>query len=538
MIERTAGDALDLLTSLRPEERARPALVTETATWSYGDLARAAAVLAADLQGRGVQPPQGRGVHPPGGSRASRPHPFEEVPSEGAPGTRVAFVATPSPEVVLTIVTLAAMGVTLVPIHPRLSAAEARVVIDVARADHVLDPDELTRAARAALDGGGVPGAAQGSSSMAHAPVHATLHAHVPASAPAAPFAVVSTSGTTGRPKGAVLSRRAFLASAEASARNLGWRDDDRWLLHMPLAHVGGLSIVTRCLAARRAMVLLPRFDPALVLDAIPRHRVTLLSVVPTMMHALLEADTANVLATPRALLLGGAASSPALLDICAARRVRVLTTYGLTEACSQVTTQPPRDPSIRLTGSGPRLDGFALRIAAPDGAPLPTGTPGRILVAGPALFDGYLTADGGALDPARTADDHFDTGDIGELDDRGHLHVHVRRTDLVVTGGENVYPVEVEQTLERTPGVRRALVFGVPDERWGQIVAAVIEADPTADPAALTCALAALSSTALAPHKRPRRIAFVSELLLTPSGKVDRKDAPARFASLLRPFP
>lgn len=491
------SDALDLLATLRPEERDRAAVLSEAGTWSWGDLARAAASLAARFHERGVRP-----------------------------GHRAAFVATPSPDVVLAIVALAAMGAALVPIHPRLSAAEARVVVGVARAEHVIDPEDLAQAARHALAGT----AADADAQMWIRPVSNPV-------SPRAPLAIVSTSGTTGRPKGAVLSRGAFLASAEASAKNLGWRGDDRWLVCMPLAHVGGLSIVTRCVIARRAMVLLPRFDPGLVLAAIRRDRVSLLSVVPTMLRAMLEADPSGALAGPRAILLGGAAAPAALLDACAERRVRALTTYGLTEACSQVTTQPPRDPSIRLAGSGPPLDGFDLRIAGEGGEPLPPGTSGRILIAGPALFDGYLTGEG-TVDPARAAG-LYDTGDVGELDERGHLHVHARRTDLIVTGGENVYPAEVEQALERCPGVRRALVFGVPDERWGQIVAAVIEADPArASGADLRGSIADLASRDLAPHKRPRRLAIAAALPLTPSGKVDRGGALARFAPLLRPFP
>src|SRR5262249_10513291 len=141
-------------------------------------------------------------------------------------------------------------------------------------------------------------------------------------------------------------------------------------------------------------------------------------------------------------------------LEACARRRIRALTTYGLTEACSQVTCQAPRDPSLRLAGVGPPLAGFDLRIAGKGGAPLPAFAAGRILVRGPALFDGYATAGTSSIDPARTADGFFDTGDIGELDEQGHLHVYARRTDLIVTGGENVYPAEVEQVLARCPGV------------------------------------------------------------------------------------
>src|SRR6185437_8373891 len=178
----------------------------------------------------------------------------------------------------------------------------------------------------------------------------------------------VYTSGTTGRPKGAVLSRRAFVASAAASAANLGWRDDDRWLVCMPLAHVGGLSILTRCLAAGRTVVLEPRFDPDAVLAAIDRERVTLLSVVPTMLTALLERPAASALSRLRALLLGGAAAPFSLLETCARRGIPALATYGLTEACSQVTVQRLAQPLRAVPGSGQPLPGVEIRIARPDG--------------------------------------------------------------------------------------------------------------------------------------------------------------------------
>ena len=483
-------DALSVFSPMDADTSRRIALLGPRVAWTYGELGDLARALAARLSDRGV-----------------------------TLGSRVALRAAPSPEVFLAIVTLAAMGATLVPIHPRLSPAEARVLVDVTRPDVVLDDaDRLLPSTFEVQDWRAVV-----------TPAPASTRA---GAADAAPFAIVTTSGTSGRPKGAVLSRRAMIASAEASAKNLGWQPDDRWLLCMPLAHVGGLSIVTRCLHARRAVVMLPRFEPRAVLDAIRDHEVTLLSVVPTMLDALFEADTEGVLARPRAILLGGAAAPKPLLDECARREVRVLTTYGLTEACSQVTCQSPR-ADARRAGSGAPLPGVEVRIAstateATDA--LPPNETGRILIRGEVLFDGYLRPDG--IDPARTADGWFETGDLGELSESGSLHVHVRRTDLIVTGGENVYPAEVEQALERLPGVRRAAVFGVPDARWGQLVAAAIEADLGTSTLKLTDLLA----TTLAPYKRPRRWAVVTELPLTSSGKVQRGSLAERFGPSLRP--
>jgi o-succinylbenzoate---CoA ligase len=482
-------NGLTVTDGLDARDASRVALIAGGATWSFAELAQRANATARRFGEMGI-----------------------------GPGARVALVAAPAPEVFLAIHALAAIGATLVPIHPRLSPAEVAVALEVAAADVVLGAGDLFADEPLPI------AAPRADASLAEA--HRSK----------APFAIVSTSGTTGRPKGAVLSRRAILASAAASATNLGWQTEDRWLCCMPLAHVGGLSVVTRCLLSRRAVVLLPRFDAEQVLGAILQHAVTLLSVVPTMLRALLEADTRGALRLPRALLLGGAAAPPDLLDVCAERGVRALTTYGLTEACSQVTSQAPRDPGVRLRGSGAPLAGFDLRIASESGAPLEPRRVGRILVRGPALFDGYVLPGCHSIDPARTPEGFFDTGDLGELDERGHLHVHVRRTDLVVTGGENVYPVEVEQVLERCPGVRRALVFGVPDARWGQLVAAAIELDPRSSFSRE--ALAELLSAALAGYKRPKKIALVDEMPLTASGKVDRRDALLRFGGALAPFP
>ena len=459
----------------------RPALITGGVTLSFAELADRATRCRAALVAAGA-----------------------------APGSRVALIARNGLETAVVIHAILDLGATLVPVHPRLTPAEADTILADASPALTLREADL--------------------SAFASAPVLAPVLAPAPSPAPASPLAIVYTSGTTGRPKGAVLSRRAFLAAAAASAHNLGWTEDDRWLCAMPLCHVGGLSILTRCLLSRRAVILEPRFDPDAVLASIFRHRATLLSVVPTMLQALLERDTANSLATLRAVLLGGAGAPFALLEECGRRGVPALTTYGLTEACSQVTVQRPSSPYLPERGSGVPLPGVELRLAHREDA---SGI-GRIQVRGPTLMDGYFRGPACAPDPGVDEEGWFDTGDLGELDARGALHVHARRTDLIVTGGENVYPLEIEGRLESIPGVRRALVFGVPDERWGQIVAAAMELSPGVE----LDALAAVASARMASHKRPRLACAVAELPLTGSGKLDRAHSLERHAPALRPWP
>jgi O-succinylbenzoic acid--CoA ligase len=207
------------------------------------------------------------------------------------------------------------------------------------------------------------------------------------------------------------------------------------------------------------------------------------------------------------------------VLDACARTGVRALASYGLTEACSQVTTQRLVDPPSSR-GAGPPLAGTRVRVDA-----------GRILVRGPTLMSGYFRAPPAAS--GIDAEGWLDTGDFGEVDERGHLHVHARRADLIVTGGENVYPAEIEAALEACGGVERAFVFGVPDDRWGAVVAAaLVPTRADADPGLLLEGLAGR----LASFKRPRRVCLARALPLLGNGKLDRARARREFSPRVLP--
>jgi O-succinylbenzoic acid--CoA ligase len=423
----------------------------------------------------------------------------------GGSDERVALVAEPTMDTLLVLYSLIELGVTVVFIHPRLTPTEREWILADSRPDLVVaNPSE-------------VPPQTAATGDLDPAPA--------PAIDPERALAIIYTSGTTGRPKGAILSRRAFVAAADASARNLGWRDDDRWLLCMPAAHVGGLSIAIRTLLARRCLVL-PRassapmrFDPELVARTIADSSVSLVSFVPTMLRKMM--DRPGGWAPPpslRAILLGGAAAPPSLLYEAADRLLPILTTYGLTEACSQVTSQAFGTVPSPDEGSGAPVHGVSVRIAEDE-----------IQVRGPTLMSGYFPV--GAHPSPVSADGWLQTGDLGRLDEQGRLHVQSRRRDLIVTGGENVYPAEVEGALEQMPGVRASCVFGVPDETWGAIVAAAVVADPQVDEAAIAGWLA----TRLAPHKLPRRIALVPQLPTNAAGKVVRAEVVELATPLLR---
>jgi O-succinylbenzoic acid--CoA ligase len=336
------------------------------------------------------------------------------------------------------------------------------------------------------------------------------------------PLAVVYTSGTTGAPKGAVLTYSNFWWSAMGSALNLGVHDDDRWLAPLPLFHVGGLSVLTRSAIYGTTAVLHDSFDAERVSAALDDERITLVSLVPTMLHRLLEVrgDLPSP-ASLRCVLLGGGPAPRALLERCAALGIPVSQTYGLTECCSQVATLTPRDALRKLGSAGRPLYPNELRVAGDGGEdPLP-GEGGEILVRGPVVTAGYWNRPD-ATERAFT-DGWFRTGDFGTLDDEGYLYVLDRRDDLIVTGGENVYPAEVEGVLLAHPCVAEAAVIGESDTEWGQRVVAVVRLVEGAD-RSVADQLQAHCRASLAAYKVPREVRFSeAPLPRTASGKLRR---------------
>lgn len=288
------------------------------------------------------------------------------------------------------------------------------------------------------------------------------------------PLAVIHTSGTTGTPKGAILTHANFWASAMGSALNLGLHADDRWLAPLPLFHVGGLSVLTRSAIYGTTAVLHDGFDAARVSNTIDAERISLVSLVPTMLARLLDARGNRPFpAHLRCVLLGGGPAPRPLLERCAALGVPVAQTYGMTETSSQVATLAPADALRKLGSVGRALYPTELRVVHGDGTDAPAGEAGEIVVRGPTVTPGYWNRP----DATRQAivDGWLHTGDVGTLDDEGYLHVLDRRDDLIVTGGENVYPAEVEGALLAHPGVAEAVVVGIPDPEWGQRVVALV---------------------------------------------------------------
>ncbi len=325
------------------------------------------------------------------------------------------------------------------------------------------------------------------------------------------PYAVVPTSGSSGRPRGVILTPGNVTAAVEASRRRLGNDSSDRWLLTLPLFHVGGLSVVWRSFTAGGSVELQPGFDAVGVAASLSGGSVSIASLVPTMLHRILEVDPGPYYEGIKGVLLGGAPASGALVERGLAAGLPVLQTYGMTETCSQIATVEPGTTQQSLGTAGRPLDGFAVSFDH-----------GEILIDGPAVSPGYL-GETPRVGP-------FRTGDLGHVDGEGRLVVTGRTDDVIVTGGENVRASFVEAAIVTVPEVAHAVVVGVDDEEWGQVVVAVVESDRV-DVSRIEDAV----GDRLARHETPKRWILVDRLPLLPNGKPDRQAARALATELSR---
>lgn len=415
-------------------------------------------------------------------------------------GQRVALATGNTPAVAALLQAAPLIGVTLVLINRRLTRDEAldqvrRSQVDslVITTDHVLaDLPEATHLPESFADQA--------------PPITATpLADHEPA-------LVIFTSGTSGRAKGARLSWSAIRHAADAAVAALALTSADTWLGCLPLDHIGGASVVFRAGRSGCAVQMMERFDTDAVTTALIAG-ITGISVVPTMLHRLVAArGTTPWPATLRLLLTGGGPLTPELIAASTRLGLAPSQTYGLTETASQLCTLLPMEAVAHAGSAGRPLPGMQVRIVDPDAA----GS-GGIEVRGDNLFSGYED-DGFRPHPPGA---WFATGDLGSMDDAGCLHVHCRRDDLILSGGENVYPAEVEAVLERHPAVAEAGVHALPDAEWGQVVAAVLVARgarPDDDDFRAWC------RKHLAASQRPKQWRWVAALPHTATGKLQHQ--------------
>ncbi len=331
---------------------------------------------------------------------------------------------------------------------------------------------------------------------------------------------LVYTSGTTGKPKGAELTHFQLYMNCTIAGGLFGARSDDVTLAVLPFFHVFGLSSVINVSVRHGACLsVLPRFQPAAVLDALAADRCTIIAGVPTMLHALAQADiSGRDLSALRVAVSGGASLPEDIMRTFEGKYgIEVLEGYGLTETASSCSFNRPGDR--RVLSIGKPLWGVTMRVAGPDDEPLPAGRDhvGEILVRGHNVMKGYLGRPEATAEALR--DGWLHTGDLGYMDSDGFYFIVDRAKDLVIRGGYNVYPREIEEVLYAHPAILEAAVIGKPDERLGEEVVAVVVRRPgaslTSDEVIAHC------RERLAAYKYPREIRFMDELPKGPSGKI-----------------
>jgi len=452
-----------------------------------------------------------------------------------APGERIGLLADNDPEVAVLLHAALATGAVLLPLNTRLTASELAWQIGDARPTLLLHGSgrlaELASEARleAARKGPAVHTVDLGDVTRPLQPGPAAGHGDVDGVSTGQPSvdlgsacAIIYTSGTTARPRGAILTHGNFFWSAMASALHLGALPQDRWLACMPLFHVGGLSIVLRGVLYGCASVLQRRFDASAVNSALDEEGISLVSLAPVMLERLLDVRGDRP-APPslRCVLLGGGPAAPALVERAAKLGFPVAPTYGLTEAASQVATHPPHIGASPVDAPLRPLPATQLRVVDEQGNDVPADVAGQILVRGPSVMAGYWRRPDASAEALRGGWLH--TGDVGTLDERGFLRVLDRRSDLIVSGAENVYPAEVESALREHEDVLEVGVAGIPDPEFGERPAAwlVLRQGASLDDAELR----AFCRRRLAGYKVPVTFRHVAELPRNASGKLLRRE-------------
>jgi len=477
----------------------RTALHFEGRSWTYGEMAADIRGLAAVLHAQGLRP-----------------------------GDRVGHLGFNRPECLFTLFAAAALGAVFVPLNFRLTPAELKVLVHDAEihtllvgSEHLVLIDPLRTELpchRYISIGSSAPGweslPALLMSPLAPAPMADVQPDDI--------ATLVYTSGTTGVPKGAMLTHRNLWFNSLNWILSYGISAEDRLLTTAPMFHVGGLFVLlSPVLLVGGAVVLHRGFEAGAVIAALREHRITMSFSVPTMMRMLSEhpdfegGDFSHL----RLLVVGGAPSPESLLRRYAARHIAVSHTYGMSEVVSFCTFLETSSGIDKLNSAGRPAPLSQVKLIGPDGAEVRRpGIKGEICVRGPTVISGYWRRPE-ATATAFTADGWFRTGDIGSFDEDGYLFVNDRLKDMVISGGENVYPAEVESALLEHPAIAQAAVIGRPDAQWGERVCAVLVLMPGT---ALTLGeLQAFCEPRLARYKTPKELFVLDQLPLSGAGKV-----------------
>lgn len=487
----------------------KPAVIFDGAQLTYRQFADAADRVAAMLHDRGI-----------------------------GKGDAVAYIGENSPQFLQVMFAAAQLGAVFVPINTRLAAPEMRhVLVDSGARALILDPEFLDRAmpgveagriAQVIVTGDGVPESPGLARLVAEATAGHTV-ADVDLDDPAA---IIYTSGTTGRPKGAVLTHGNLTWVALNCIVDYDVVSTDVSLMISPLFHVASLGMGALPVVLKGATLVLEKgFEPGRALGLIQQHGVTMLSGVPTTYQMMADhPDWARTdLSTLQKLTCGGSAVPTRILNAYEERGLSFSQGYGMTETSPGATSLSPAMTREKQGSVGLPHFFTEVRIADEHGDMVPRGTVGEIEITGPNIFLGYH-GQPEATSEAFTDDGWFRSGDLGYLDADGYLYIADRLKDMIISGGENIYPAEVENLISDIEGISGVAVVGVPDDRWGEVPWAVVTLKEGAD--VDTEKVRSHLDGLLARYKLPKNVVVVEDLPRTASGKVRKADLRARFSN------
>ena len=455
-------------------------------------------------------------------------------------GDRVALLLPNGLEIFESLLAVAKLGGVVVPINWRLVAKEIAFLLADSGARCLIYGDQFEDAVRQLQRG-------EGDEELqvehwlrcgAGAPPdfavdYAELRDAAPATPPETttwgddPVLILYTSGTTGRPKGAVHSHRTAMAGAVSFGREFEIRRGDRYLLFMPAFHVGALLPALVCIQNGATCVVMAAFDAELSWQVVKRERITNSLAVPTMLQDLLpalergEADASSV----RWFMTGAAPIPPSLLEAYMKHGVEIIAAYGLTEAFGGGCVLTPEDAPERIGSVGKPWFYLEGRVVDDKGADCPPREPGEILLRGPSVMRGYWNRPDASAETL--AGGWLHTGDIAVRDEEGFYTIKDRSKDMIISGGENIYPAEIENVLHGHPGIADVAVIGQPSERWGESPFAVVV---RTEPSLRAEDVLEFCDGRMARFKRPKGVAFVDELPRNPSGKLLKFELRRRY--------
>jgi fatty-acyl-CoA synthase len=440
-----------------------------------------------------------------------------------ARGDAVAYLGLNSPAELVLLFACARLGAMLVPLNWRLAPPEhARVLADCPPRLLFVEP-AFTEHARAIEGAAGATGIDALDRDFAGS--------RAPEGEENSALLLCYTSGSTGAPKGVVLTQRALFWNAVNSAHMHDLTSADRVLTTLPMFHVGGMNIQTLpALHAGACVTLHARFDPAATLEALERDRITLTVLVPAQLDALMQLPrwASADLSSLRMITTGSTIVSEGFVRKASGRGVPVIQVYGSTETCPIAAYVRAADALRKAGSAGAPALHCEVKVVDEAGAELPAGGDGEILVRGPNVASRYWNAPG---ETAQTfVDGWYRSGDVGHFDAEGHLYVVSRKKDMIISGGENIYPTEVENVLLECPAIEEACVVGRPETRWGETVVAAVVLKPGRR---MTEAEAmALFQGRIARYKHPREVRFLERLPRSALGKVQREVLRAAIAA------